>query len=153
MQRKINWSNKGFSLVELIVVIAIMVVLVGLMAPTLIKNVEKSRESVDIQTLDSVRQSVVTALSNEKVYSEFLSESITISAPHITYMDDIKSATTGLNGELSKELDDDGILTAKFNSNACKNAKIKITISADSKVKVEAENAGITKSNINMVVE
>jgi len=153
MQRKINWSNKGFSLVELIVVIAIMAVLVGLMAPTLIKNVEKSRESVDIQTLDSVRQSVVTALSNEKVYSEFLSESITISAPHITYMDDIKSATTRLNGELSKELDDDGILTAKFNSNACKNAKIKITISADSKVKVEAENAGITKSNINMVVE
>ena len=130
-----------------------MAVLVGLMAPTLIKNVEKSRESVDIQTLDSVRQSVVTALSNEKVYSEFLSESITISAPHITYMDDIKSATTGLNGELSKELDDDGVLTAKFNSNACKNAKIKITISADSKVKVEAENAGITKSNINMVVE
>ena len=129
MQRKINWSNKGFSLVELIVVIAIMAVLVGLMAPTLIKNVEKSRESVDIQTLDSVRQSVVTALSNEKVYSEFLSESITISAPHITYMDDIKSATTGLNGELSKELDDDGILTAKFNSNACKNAKIKISIS------------------------
>ena len=103
MQRKNNWSNKGFSLVELIVVIAIMAVLVGLMAPTLIKNVEKSRESVDIQTLDSVRQSVVTALSNEKVYSEFLSESITISAPHITYMDDIKSATTGLNGELSKE--------------------------------------------------
>ena len=153
MQRKNNWSNKGFSLVELIVVIAIMAVLVGLMAPTLIKNVEKSRESVDIQTLDSVRQSVVTALSNEKVYSEFLSESITISAPHITYMDDIKSATTGLNGELSKELDDDGILTAKFNSNACKNAKIKINISADSKVKVEAENAGITKSNINMVVE
>lgn len=153
MQRKNNWSNKGFSLVELIVVIAIMAVLVGLMAPTLIKNVEKSRESVDIQTLDSVRQSVVTALSNEKVYSEFLSESITISAPHITYMDDIKSATTGLNGELSKELDDDGILTAKFNSNACKNAKIKITISVDSKVKVEAENAGITKSNINMVVE
>lgn len=153
MRRKNNWSNKGFSLVELIVVIAIMAVLVGLMAPTLIKNVEKSRESVDIQTLDSVRQSVVTALSNEKVYSEFLSESITISAPHITYMDDIKSATTGLNGELSKELDDDGVLTAKFNSNACKNAKIKITISADSKVKVEAENAGITKSNINMVVE
>ncbi len=37
-------GNKGFSLVELIVVIAIMAVLVGVLAPTLIRNVEKSRE-------------------------------------------------------------------------------------------------------------
>ena len=36
-------GNKGFSLVELIVVIAIMAVLVGVLAPTLIKNIEKSR--------------------------------------------------------------------------------------------------------------
>ncbi|MCI6164409.1 MAG: type II secretion system GspH family protein, partial [Lachnospira sp.] len=40
-------GNKGFSLVELIVVIAIMAVLVGVLAPTLIRNVEKSRESTD----------------------------------------------------------------------------------------------------------
>ena len=38
-------NNKGFSLVELIVVIAIMAVLVGVLAPQLIKYVEKSRES------------------------------------------------------------------------------------------------------------
>lgn len=63
-------GNKGFSLVELIVVIAIMAVLVGVLAPTLIKNVEKSRESTDMQNLDSLRGSVVTALSTEKVASE-----------------------------------------------------------------------------------
>lgn len=61
-------GNKGFSLVELIVVIAIMAVLVGVLAPTLIKNVEKSRESTDVQNLDSLRSAVVTVLSTEKYY-------------------------------------------------------------------------------------
>lgn len=47
-------NNKGFSLVELIVVIAIMAVLVGVLAPMFIRYVEKSRESTDLQNLDSI---------------------------------------------------------------------------------------------------
>lgn len=68
--KKAKKNNKGFSLVELIVVIAIMAVLVGVLAPTLIGNIEKSRESKDLQNLDSIRQAVVTAMADEKVYSE-----------------------------------------------------------------------------------
>ena len=67
--KKAKKNNKGFSLVELIVVIAIMAVLVGVLAPTLIGNIEKSRESKDLQNLDSIRQAVVTAMSDENVYS------------------------------------------------------------------------------------
>lgn len=68
--KKAKKNNKGFSLVELIVVIAIMAVLVGVLAPTLIGNIEKSRESKDLQNLDSIRQAVVTALANEAAYNE-----------------------------------------------------------------------------------
>lgn len=67
--KKDKKNNKGFSLVELIVVIAIMAVLVGVLAPTLIGNIEKSRESKDLQNLDTIRQAAVTALSNEAAYN------------------------------------------------------------------------------------
>ena len=54
-------NNKGFSLVELIIVIAIMAILVGVMAPQLIKYIEKTNVSSDIQLCDSVRTAIMTA--------------------------------------------------------------------------------------------
>ena len=66
--KKLNKNNKGFSLVELLVVIAIMVVLVGVLAPTLLGNIEKSRVSSDIQTLDSVASAIQNTLATESAY-------------------------------------------------------------------------------------
>ena len=51
-------NNKGFSLVELIIVIAIMAVLIGVLAPQFIKYVERSRESTDLQNIEELKTSV-----------------------------------------------------------------------------------------------
>ena len=60
-------KNKGFSLVELIIVIAIMAILVGVMAPQLIKYIEKSKVSADTQSADSVHTAIVTAMLDPEV--------------------------------------------------------------------------------------
>lgn len=41
-------NNKGFSLVELIIVIAIMAILAGVLAPQFVKYIGRSRISTDI---------------------------------------------------------------------------------------------------------
>ena len=45
--------NKGFTLIELIVVVSILTVLVGLLAPAYTKYIERSRESVDLANVRS----------------------------------------------------------------------------------------------------
>lgn len=58
MRQKRN--NKGFSLVELIVVIAIMIVLVAVLAPVFTKYVEQSRRATDVQNANSIAEAVLT---------------------------------------------------------------------------------------------
>jgi type IV pilus assembly protein PilA len=60
-------NNKGFSLVELIIVIAIMAVLVGVLAPQFIKYVEQSRRSRDIQTAQEIREAVLASIADGKL--------------------------------------------------------------------------------------
>ena len=63
-------NNKGFSLVELIIVIAIMAILVGVMAPQLIKYIEKSKVSADTQLADSLHTAVLTAMMDPEVVND-----------------------------------------------------------------------------------
>lgn len=57
-------NNKGFSLVELIIVMAILAILVGAIAPQVISYVEGSRESKDLEIVDTVFTGVQTAIAS-----------------------------------------------------------------------------------------
>lgn len=69
MDKKKKLGNKGFSLVELIIVIAIMVLLVGLLAPQYIKYLDKSRIAADTQLADNIRQALTTTLLDPNITS------------------------------------------------------------------------------------
>lgn len=62
MRKKMD--NKGFSLVELIIVIAIMAVLVGVLAPQFMKYVEQSRRATDIQNAEMIRDSILADIAD-----------------------------------------------------------------------------------------
>lgn len=69
MKKMSQKNNKGFSLVELIVVVAIMAVLVGILVPTLVKNVEKSKKQKDASAIEEIRSTMVTTLA-DPTYSD-----------------------------------------------------------------------------------
>lgn len=60
-------SNKGFSMVELIIVIAIMAILAGALAPTLIKYVNRSRLTTDVNNADNIAKAASLALVDKEV--------------------------------------------------------------------------------------
>lgn len=78
-------NNKGFSLVELIVVIAIMAVLMVVLAPAMLRYVEKSRVQKDDTAVHEVQRAVELALSDEAAVENIVgNETVSVSNGVIT---------------------------------------------------------------------
>lgn len=132
-QKKLG--NKGFSLVELIVVIAIMAVLVGVLAPTLIKNIEKSRESKDAQNIEQIKSSAEVALQDETVYQNTVSSSdvtlITFTKGGCVITDTLTNFKSELDGIMKIE-------GTKLTSKKYKDATVTFIVNKDGQVRVDA---------------
>ena len=60
-------DNKGFSLLELIVVISIMAILVGFIVPQYIKHVRRSKEVNDEQLVTAIHNAIGAAILDENI--------------------------------------------------------------------------------------
>lgn len=69
-------TNKGFSLVELIIVVAIMAVLIGVLAPQYLRYVEKTKLQKDNSAIAEVANVIKIAGAEEEVVAELKSGAI-----------------------------------------------------------------------------
>ncbi len=68
--KKIRKNNKGFSLVEIIVVVLIMAIIAVALAPQVVKWVENSRISSDLETRTNIEKACQFAIGSEEIFSE-----------------------------------------------------------------------------------
>lgn len=101
MKKEMN--NKGFSLVELIIVIAIMAILIVVLAPQYLKYVERSRNSTDLQNATELKTAIETYVADPES---------TLSMPQGNTVELKMEATGGTTGGTSQNVADAALTSA-----------------------------------------
>lgn len=107
--KKQNMNDKGFSLVELIIVVAIMAILIVVLAPQYLKYVERSRNSTDMQNARTIMTAVET-------YAADPQSTLALTSPFtikITAAGGTGNTISGdTNGAVAKAISDAGLTLA-----------------------------------------
>lgn len=140
-------TNKGFSLVELIIVVAIMAVLIGVLAPQYLRYVEKTRLQRDNTSISDFANVLKIAATEEKVNSEIAaagSAGIAYTFPATgTLKVQAPSGTgsTNLRAEVDLTVNlDDVTLTSSTYTKATNKPKLVVKVNSKGIVTVECQN-------------
>lgn len=98
-------DNRGFSLVELIIVIAIMAILIGVLAPAYLRYVEKARKSSDSDAIATCLNAIETVVIDPE------------------YAEDIDSNTV-IHIKIKKENNDAKLMFVAMNDDGVTDIKI-----------------------------
>jgi type IV pilus assembly protein PilA len=119
-------NNKGFSLIELIIVIAIMAVLVAIIAPNLTKYLGKSKQQTDKTNLEEIKKQVKNCISEAATDEKDVMSTETSASSTAVYTvignGSSHSVTAGANGTsdfatyLNSVFDDDLNTKSKVNT-------------------------------------
>lgn len=163
MMKNKKKNNKGFSLVELIVVMAIMAILAVTLAPRLLNYVDKARQANDREVINNIYTATQYALIDDNIHTAAISTTIAKATsgtyPFVidlgkgvdgdgasTSHDQAYNVTNGKSWAVTTNLDSnkyiyeltDVMKSFKLQSNKVKtDAKILITITSATSFKVE----------------
>lgn len=129
--KKENMNNKGFSLVELIIVIAIMAILIVVLAPQYLKYVEKSRAAADQASIQGYIDAMqVIAADPDVTLTGTLDMKKAASGAAVTISADLQKFINTTDGE--GLMDDESAKGCKVTSKAYTDVEINIALEYDS---------------------
>ena len=129
-------NNKGFTLVELVIVIAILAILVGLLAPQYTKYVEKSRKSADVDNMNEMVKAVQVYAVDQGTKAggnTANSGSITLSSTGVTIADDTNGVIAAALAEYVPNYNNVALKSKQWGKD---DPKATFTIDTDGGVKV-----------------
>ncbi len=142
MKNTKKMNNKGFSLVELIIVVAIMAVLIAVLAPQYLKHVETARQSADLDNY----QSIISAV--QVYYADPTHTTPTAGSYTVTFGTTGAFDSTSAASQITNALSDSGVnaggITMK--SNAYKTATLKMTVDANGKYTFTTTNTTLASA-------
>ena len=142
-----NDTNSGFSLVELVIVIAIMAILVALLAPQYIRYVEKSKIASDEELVANIHDVIAVAITDENIKDKPLDGISIISIQNMDPTDRYHDFMEQIKTDLSES--DLSSLRNRLQSRNYKGQPILVEITSSQKVTVTVPAAfsGVSASS------
>ena len=113
---KKRMNNKGFSFVELIIAIAILAIMAGVLAPQLIKYIDSSRKSTDVQNAQAIATAVNIALANEDAYNAAKTKAVANSNKAVYKLSDLSGTVDEDDNSVAGDMFEEKVLEVIVNN-------------------------------------